>query len=105
MDRNRLISEIRRLLSGIVPTASAILFGSYARGEENADSDVNLLILLDKDNMTLSEETSITDSIYDFEFKNGLIMSPIVMTKREWEQTKSRSSLYHQIRQQGILLQ
>lgn len=31
------------------PVTKAWLFGSYSRGEERADSDVDILVLLDKD--------------------------------------------------------
>lgn len=43
-------SDIKLLLSGYFkdkPVNKAWLFGSYARGEENADSDIDLMIDLD----------------------------------------------------------
>ncbi|MBR1426486.1 MAG: nucleotidyltransferase family protein [Paludibacteraceae bacterium] len=44
--RNRVIPLIQRYLSS-QPVKKAWLFGSYARGEETAQSDVDLLVELD----------------------------------------------------------
>ena len=43
--------EITHLLSDYFktqPVLKAWLFGSYSRGEQNADSDVDILVILDK---------------------------------------------------------
>lgn len=100
-----LISELKGLLHRIAPEASAILYGSQARGDASNDSDVDLLILVDSDNISPSEENRITDPIYDLEFQRGVIISPIVMTRKLWETTKSQTPFYHEVTREGIRLQ
>lgn len=99
-----LIRDIKCILKKVAPTASAILFGSRARGDNREDSDVDLLILVDKDDIRYEDETKITNPLYDFEFNNGVIISPIVMTRQAWEETKYRTTLYDEVARDGIRL-
>jgi len=46
--RDRIIPSIQRYFA-TQPIAKAWLFGSYSRGEESADSDVDILVVFDKD--------------------------------------------------------
>lgn len=99
-----LIRELKKILQSVAPTASAILFGSRARGDNREDSDVDLLILLDKDIMKYEDESRITNPLYDFEFNNGVMISPIVMTQKAWEETKYKTTLYDEVAKDGIRL-
>lgn len=45
--------ELNRIINSIisvVPTHSIYIFGSYARGEETKDSDIDIYVLTNKDN-------------------------------------------------------
>ncbi len=46
--RNRIIPSIQGYFA-TQPIAKAWLFGSYSRGEESAESDVDILVAFDKD--------------------------------------------------------
>ena len=53
---------IRQLCSGLKPlfpqgSMEAILFGSYARGEADADSDIDVMVLVDSSRQDISEKT------------------------------------------------
>ena len=60
----------------MAPTAKTILYGSQARNEARSDSDIDLLILLDGEKMTLKDEESITLPLYELELKTGVSISP-----------------------------
>jgi len=45
MSTNELIEEAARRIRAAAPGAQVILFGSHARGEAHADSDVDLLVV------------------------------------------------------------
>ena len=47
-----IMRRIKSSLNTTEPEATVILFGSYARGDYKNDSDIDLLILLDKDKIT-----------------------------------------------------
>ena len=44
-DFSKLLEEIKRRILSVSSPERIILFGSYARGEQNANSDVDLLVI------------------------------------------------------------
>ena len=78
----------------MAPTAKTILYGSQARNEARSDSDIDLLILLDGEKMTLKDEESITLPLYELELKTGVSISPIVTLKKLWESYPFTPSLF-----------
>ena len=84
-----ILLEIKRLVNLSEPTASVILFGSHARGENNKHSDFDILILVDSDNISYSDEKRIKDPIYDLEFETGKIISPLIFSRNDWEKHHS----------------
>ena len=65
MKRTEIIDQIKDIMRRIAPTAQTILFGSEARGDARIDSDIDLLILIDGEKMTLEREEEITLPLYN----------------------------------------
>ncbi|MDX1943080.1 MAG: nucleotidyltransferase domain-containing protein [Saprospiraceae bacterium] len=99
-----IFSKIKKIVAATEPTAEVIVFGSYARGEQRSDSDIDVLILVDKSELTLEEEKCIKYPLYDLEFETGQIISPLVLTKEDWEKRHAVTPLYENIQQEGIAL-
>jgi len=99
-----LILKIKDLVNQIDPSAKIILFGSHAIGNSNKNSDVDLLILVDKEKMTYLDETKIKNPLYDLEFETGKIISPLVITQKKWDNEHSNTPFYHNIKMEGIYL-
>ena len=104
MRRDEIIERIRALLQEIAPTAETILFGSEARGEARSDSDIDLLILLDGDKMTLEREEAVTFPPYELELRTGVEISPIVMLKKAWANRPFKTPFYVNVVNEGIVL-
>lgn len=104
MRRADIVEQIRKTIRMAAPTAKTILFASEARGEACPDSDIDLLILVDGDRMSLKQEEAITLSLYELELKTGVVISPRIMLKKLWENRPFKTPLYINIVNEGIVL-
>ena len=68
-----------------------ILFGSVARGEDNDESDIDILIVINHDNREL--ESIIDNIVVDFILEKEEVISPHVMTEEHFNKTKDYSFL------------
>ena len=99
-----ILSLIKKTVKTIDSTAVVILYGSYARKDNNEDSDIDLLILVDKSNLTTQETKKIKYPLYDIEFEFGKIISPLVLTRNDWETKHRITPFYENVVSEGIVL-
>lgn len=79
------------------------LFGSRARLEGHEDSDVDVLVLLPKEDNGL--KIKIWDAAYAIFDKTGIYLSPLVLSDGQFKQLKNRERLIaSEIERDGIAL-
>jgi uncharacterized protein len=101
---NRILLRIKDLVKMAEPKATVILYGSYARGQNKKNSDFDILILVDSDKITYSDEQRIKYPLYDLEFETGKIISPLVLSRKDWENKHSITPFYHNVKKEGVQL-
>lgn len=79
---NEILKKLIKEIKKVVPEAEIILFGSKARGDDNAESDIDLLILIGSNDREKKEK--INDVCFQFELEYDILTSPLVHTKEEW---------------------
>jgi predicted nucleotidyltransferase len=68
------------------------LFGSYARGQARADSDVDVAVVLDRIE-DISERILPMEIAGDLIVEQGLVITPIVLSKDEMAFLRKREDL------------
>ena len=80
-----------------------ILFGSYAREEAKADSDIDFLVVLKDGNISVFNEIEeINEKVYNLILESGKIISFIPTTEEIFE--NSSNYFYSRIKQEGIIV-
>lgn len=102
MNRPHIISLIKEALHRSFPDLKIILYGSEARGDARPDSDIDLLLLVDKDAITLDDRMKLTAPLYDIELETDVQINPFIETVREWG--KRFTPFYENVVKEGILL-
>ena len=103
-DNNQILQRIRDSVKTTAPNAILILYGSYARGDNRPDSDIDLLVLLDSDKVTYDDEKRIKYPLYHIEYDTGVIISPRVYSKKAWETRHRITPFYENVTKEGIVL-
>lgn len=104
MKRPLIIDRIRKALQQTVPGAQAILYGSEARGDARPDSDIDLLVLVDGEKLTIADEERIITPLYDIEIETGVQISVRVLLKKIWENRPFKTPFYVNVANEGIVL-
>lgn len=96
-------TRIRTEIKRIDPNAKVVLFGSRARGDARKESDWDLLILIDSQNIREKEDL-FRDKIFDLELETGEIISMFVYNDKDWNTRHKLTPLYKSIKKEGVVL-
>ncbi len=102
MINREVINEVKNRLIKTYNPIAIYLFGSYAWGSPTEDSDLDLLIVIDKsEEKTYNRVRSGQRALFGL----GISKDMIVYTKDEFEKySKSVTSLCHKIKKEGKVI-
>ena len=100
---DRYVAEVCKIYGSHVK--QIILYGSYARGDYTADSDIDIMILLDISDMAIkSYRHQLSDMTYDFNLDYDLDIKPIAKSEEHFERWIENYPFYANIQKEGVAL-
>ena len=104
MRRTDVVEMVRQQARTYLPDAQAILYGSEARGDARPDSDIDVLVLVPEDRVSPEREHYIASKLYEIELQTGVIISSLVMPRKQWDAPVIMTPFYQNVKREGILL-
>jgi predicted nucleotidyltransferase len=106
MRHTAIIKKIKEITSSVAPDAEVILYGSQARRDARPDSDIDLLILLDKEQITNADIEQVTYPLYELALQGdcSVCISPLVYTRKQWYGRPFRTPFFINVMNEGVVL-
>lgn len=81
----KIFESLKMTAKDVLPSGGhAWLYGSRARGDAREDSDWDVLILLDKENVKTEDFNAFAYPLVELGWRKGELVSPQLYTFREW---------------------
>ena len=96
----RAIEEAVSILKERFELEGVILFGSKARGDGDACSDLDLLLITQRP-LHWREERTIVDLLFEVGLRHGVIFSPLFVSSEEWRGLFTEFPIYKEIIRDG----
>ena len=101
----RSIAELCEKVALVFPQnkIEAILFGSYARGDADLDSDIDVLLLIDASRQEIaSKNWKVGVLAADLLLNYGVVVSPIVENREYFSRNVDLLPFYRNIDHEGV---
>ena len=82
---------------------SIVIYGSYSRGEETPESDIDIALIL-RNEMDEATHEAMTDLLVDYELELGVVLSVVPIDINEFNQWKRVLPFYKNIKKEGIVI-
>ena len=97
------IEEIRKIYGSSV--VKIILFGSYARGDNNSESDIDIMILVNISDIEAKEyQKRLFDETYDFNMDNDVEINPMTHSEELFNKWVDNYPFFNNIDREGVVL-
>ena len=102
---NTMIQKITKIYQSVYgkDLVKVILYGSYARGDYNKESDLDIVAIVQGDRTMLQEQLKkVWDESCELELEYEIILSPTVIPYEEFQRYQEDLPYYRNIVQEGI---
>lgn len=100
---NDFLEEVKEILGNRLK--KIVLYGSYARGDYNKNSDIDIMILTDLSDEEIREYSmKIWEKSADIEIDKGIVISPLIRNIDNFEAWSDVKPFYINIINEGVVL-
>lgn len=102
-----IVDELCSGLTELFPQSAmdAILFGSYARGDAESGSDIDVMVLVDSSRAEISDKSwQIGEVAASLLLEHGVVVAPIVEERAYFHANAGILPLYRNILAEGVRL-
>jgi predicted nucleotidyltransferase len=97
----KIARELKEMLASQANLIDFRVFGSRARGDADAESDMDVFVEVEA--LTPEVKEKIHETTWAVGFKNFMVISPLIVSRFELEQTALRSSaIIRSITREGV---
>ena len=104
---NKILTEFNNQVKKILGNRlkKVILYGSYARGDYNEKSDIDLMLLTDLNFEEIEKyRDEISDIAFEIELKTGIMISPVIKNIDNYNSRVNIIPFYKNIQMEGVVL-
>ncbi len=105
LEVRKIIAELCSSMASLFPQnqIEAILFGSYARGDAEPGSDIDVLILVDASRQDISAQNwQVGDMAAELLLNYGVVVSPIVENRDYFNRNMNVLPFYRNVDREGV---
>ena len=96
------IAAATRVVRQLAAVDEVILFGSKARGDDDPESDIDLLVLTRR-TLTRAERHRIIDALFPIQIAYDIVLSPVFISSNEWRSgLVSALPIRSEVNEQGV---
>lgn len=100
---NEFLEEVKMILGSRLK--KIMLYGSYARGDYNKKSDIDIMILTDLSSKEIAQYSNkIWEKCADIEIDKGIVISPLIRNIDSFEAWIEVKPFYRNIANEGVIL-
>lgn len=101
------IKELAQAMAGMFGNklSEVILFGSYARNQQDEESDIDIIVLVKEDQLSLkSYSYKIVEIVADINLQYDAVLSVILQSTDEYEEYKDVLPFFMNIQREGVTI-
>ena len=84
---------------------TVILYGSYARGDYNEKSDIDIMFIVTLNENEIHEKfNDVCDIAFEYEMKYGIVISPIIKNNQHFEKWVGVLPFYQNVIREGVCI-
>lgn len=84
---------------------TVIMYGSYARGDYTEDSDIDIMVLLDLNDLDIKKyRHELSGATFDFNMEHDLDIKPIAKSREHFHKWVGVYPFYSNVEKEGVKL-